>query len=75
MVIDYLFRVAHAAVTDLDGVYKQQFSNLTISVICKQTTISVICKQTTIQLHLFRRVLSIHQPRPPKQSTRLRLQL
>ena len=34
-------------------------------------------KQTTLQLHLFRhrRVLSIHQPRPPKQSTRLRLRL
>ena len=32
---------------------------------------------TTIQLHLFRhqRFLSIHQPRPPKQSTGLHLQL
>ena len=39
--------------------------------------VQIYRKQATIQLHLFRhrRVLSIHQPRPPKQSTRLRLQL
>ena len=39
--------------------------------------VQIYRKQTTIQLHLFRhrRVLSIHQPRPPKQSTRLRLHL
>ena len=39
--------------------------------------IEIYRKQATIQLHLFRhrRVLSIHQPRPPKQSTRLHLQL
>ena len=39
--------------------------------------VQIYRKQTTIQLHLFRhrRVLSIHQPRPPKQSTGLRLQL
>ena len=32
--------------------------------------IQIYRKQTTLQLHLFRhrRVLSIHQPRPPKQS-------
>ena len=39
--------------------------------------VQIYRKQTTLQLHLFRhrRVLSIHQPRPPKQSTRLRLRL
>ena len=39
--------------------------------------VQIYRKQTTLQLYLFRhrRVLSIHQPRPPKQSTRLRLRL
>ena len=39
--------------------------------------VQIYRKQTTLQLHLFRhrRVLSIHQPRPPKKSTRLRLRL
>ena len=30
MVIDYLFRVVHAAVTDLDGVSVEDFSELVI---------------------------------------------
>ena len=30
MVIDYLFRVFHAAVTDLDGVSVEDFSSLVI---------------------------------------------
>ena len=31
MVVDYLFRVVHAAVTDLDGVSFEDFSELVIS--------------------------------------------
>ena len=31
MVIDYLFRVVHAAVTDLDGVSVEDFSELALS--------------------------------------------
>ena len=30
MVIDYLFRVVHAAITDLDGVSVEDFSELAI---------------------------------------------
>ena len=30
MVIDYLFRVVHAAITDLDGVSVEDFSKLVI---------------------------------------------
>ena len=30
MVIDYLFRVVHAAITDLDGVSVEDFSELVI---------------------------------------------
>ena len=53
-----------------------QWKNTT-AVINWYQLVQIYRKQTTIQLHLFRhrRVLSIHQPRPPKQSTRLRLQL
>ena len=32
MVIDYLFRVVHAAITDLDGVSVEDFSELVISI-------------------------------------------
>ena len=32
MVIDYLFRVVHAAVTDLDGISVEDFSELVIFV-------------------------------------------
>ena len=30
MVVDYLFRVVHAAVTDLDGILVENFSELVI---------------------------------------------
>jgi len=32
MVVDYLFRVVHAAVTDLDGVSVEDFSGLVVFV-------------------------------------------
>ena len=43
MVVDYLFRVVHASVTDLDGVSVEDFSELVILGKCLSTRARNLC--------------------------------
>ena len=64
MVIDYLFRVVHAAITDLDGVSVEDFSELVIfgkalrNLILLYTIVYQILKITSVSLLLSRTVIA-----------------
>ena len=62
MVVDYLFRVVHAAVTDLDAVSVEKFAELVVLGKCLSTRARNLCPMLVLvfllKLGLYHRMLS-----------------